>query len=86
MDGLEGRGLPIAAVDFLPSELPRESSIDFSKVLKAFVPAIAKADFSVPFDQLDLPSEIKRAVILYHGQLTPEYRYIERYLAQLPKE
>jgi saccharopine dehydrogenase (NAD+, L-lysine-forming) len=86
IDGLEGRGLPIAAVDILPSELPRESSIDFSKVLKAFVPAIAKADFSVPFDQLDLPSEIKRAVILYHGQLTPEYRYIERYLAQLPKE
>jgi alpha-aminoadipic semialdehyde synthase len=85
IDGLEGRGLPIMAVDILPSELPRESSIDFSQVLKNYVPAIAKADFSVPFDQVNLPSEIKRAVILHKGQLTPEYRYIERYLSQLPK-
>lgn len=79
-DGYEGRGPVIMAVDILPSELPRESSIDFSRVLKAYVPAIAKADFSVPFDQLDLPPEIKRAVILQQGQLTPNYRYLERFL------
>lgn len=79
-DGYEGRGPVIMAVDILPSELPRESSIDFSRVLKAYVPAIAKADFSVPFDQLDLPPEIKRAVILHQGQLTPSYRYLERFL------
>lgn len=79
-DGYEGRGPVIMAVDILPSELPRESSIDFSRVLKAYVPAIAKADFSVPFDQLDLPPEIKRAVILQQGQLTPNYRYLEQFL------
>ena len=79
-DGYEGRGPVIMAVDILPSELPRESSIDFSQALKAYVPAIAKADFSVPFDQLDLPPEIKRAVILQQGQLTPNYRYLERFL------
>ena len=79
-DGYEGRGPVIMAVDILPSELPRESSIDFSQALKAYVPAIAKADFSVPFDQLDLPPEIKRAVILQQGQLTPNYRYLEQFL------
>jgi alpha-aminoadipic semialdehyde synthase len=79
-DGYEGRGPVIMAVDILPSELPRESSIDFSRVLRAYIPAIAKADFSVPFERLDLPPQIKRAVILHQGQLTPDYRYLERFL------
>ena len=78
--GYEGRGPVIMAVDILPSELPRESSIDFSRVLKAYIPAIAKADFSGPFDQLDLPSEIKRAVILHRGQLAPDYVYLEQFV------
>ncbi len=79
-DGHEGRGPVIMAVDILPSELPRESSIDFSRVLTAFIPAIARADFSAPFDQLDLPPEIRRALILHQGQLAPDYRYIEEFL------
>lgn len=79
-DGYEGKGPVIMAVDILPSELPRESSVDFSRVLKAYISAIAKADFSVPFYQLNLPPEIKRAVILQQGQLTPNYRYLEQFL------
>jgi len=79
-DGYEGEGPVVMAVDILPSELPREASVDFSGVLKAFVPAIATADFSVPFEQLALPPEIKRAVIAYQGELTPDYRYIEQFL------
>jgi saccharopine dehydrogenase (NAD+, L-lysine-forming) len=79
-DGYEGEGPVVMAVDILPSELPRDASVDFSAVLSEFIPAIAKADFSVPFEQLDLPPEIKRAVIAYHGELTPDYRYIEEFL------
>lgn len=79
-DGYEGRGLVIMAVDILPSELPRESSIYFSQVLKAYIPAIAQTDFSAPFDQLALPAEIKRALILHRGQLTPDYQYLEQFL------
>ena len=79
-DGYEGEGVVILAVDILPSELPREASIDFSAVLRQFVPAIARADYTVPFDELDLPPEIKRAVIAYRGELTPGYRYLEQYI------
>jgi len=79
-DGYQGEGPVVMAVDILPSELPRDASVDFSGVLKEFIPAIAKADFSVPFEQLELPPEIKRAVIAYHGELTPDYRYIEEFL------
>lgn len=79
-DGYEGEGVVVLAVDILPSELPREASIDFSAVLRQFVPAIALADYTVPFDELALPPEIKRAVIAYRGELTPDYRYLERFL------
>jgi alpha-aminoadipic semialdehyde synthase len=79
-DGVSGPGVVIMAVDILPSELPREASNDFSAVLKKFVPAIVRADYTVPFDRLDLPPEIKRAVIAYQGALTPSYSYLEQYL------
>ena len=75
-DGYEGQGPVILAVDILPSELPRESSSDFSQVLREFIPVIAQADFSADFDALELPSPIKRAVIAHKGELTPDYRYI----------
>jgi len=29
---------------------------------------------------LDLPPEVKKAVILYHGKLTPDYKYINSFL------
>lgn len=80
MDGLSLDGIPVLAVDNLPCELAKESSKYFSETLLKFIPAIAKADFSVEFDDLDLPPEIKKAVILYHGKLTPDYSYISKYL------
>ena len=70
----------IMAVDILPSELPREASADFSQVLKPFIPALARCDYSAPFEECDLPPEIKRAVIVYQGQLTPDYQYIQEFL------
>jgi alpha-aminoadipic semialdehyde synthase len=78
--GVKGPGVVVMAVDILPSELPREASIDFSGVLKGYVAQIAQADYSVPFASLDLPPEIKRAVITYQGSLTPDYGYLEQHL------
>jgi alpha-aminoadipic semialdehyde synthase len=80
IDGVAGRGPVILAVDILPSELPREASEYFSGVLMDYVPAITRADYSVPFEKLALPPEIKRAVIAYQGELTPDYGYLERHL------
>jgi len=78
--GVEGEGPVLMAVDILPTELPRESSAYFSGILKGFVPAIASADYTVAFPDLDLPPPLKRAVIAHRGELTPDYRYIGRYL------
>jgi alpha-aminoadipic semialdehyde synthase len=79
-DGFKGEGLLIMAVDILPSELPRDSSIFFSEVLWRYVSAIASEDFSQPFEKLKLPGPIKKALILHQGKLTPEYKHVEKYL------
>jgi len=80
VSGIEGDGPVVMAVDILPSELPREASEFFSGKLKGLIPAMAAANYEAPFDECKLPSELKRAVIAYRGELTPDYRYLEEYL------
>jgi len=79
-DGVEGEGIVVMGVDNLPCELPRESSHMFSTALFDFVLDIVKTDFTKNLDDSKLPSPIKKAVILYNGKLTPDYKYIDRYL------
>ena len=79
-DGYVGDGIVVMAVDNLPCELAKESSMAFSGTLVRFVPHIVKADFSLDFDSLNLPLEIKKAVILHHGKLTPDYEYMSKFL------
>ena len=81
-DGFEGDGPVVMAVEILPAEIPRESSIDFSRVLQQFVPQLATADLSKSFDELNLPPELKRAVIVYRGELTPQYAYLKSALGR----
>ncbi|MDH5684884.1 MAG: bifunctional lysine ketoglutarate reductase /saccharopine dehydrogenase family protein [candidate division WOR-3 bacterium] len=79
-NGVVGKGPVIMAIDNLPCEIPKDASVYFSNILKPFVPAIAQADFSTSFERCDLPPEIKKGVIVYQGELTPDYKYIEKYL------
>jgi alpha-aminoadipic semialdehyde synthase len=79
-DGFDGEGIIVMGVDNLPCELPLESSIEFSNSLYPFISDIVKTDYTKSFNDCDLPSEIKKAVILYHGKLTPDYGYIGNYL------
>jgi alpha-aminoadipic semialdehyde synthase len=80
-DGCKGDGIVVMAIDNLPCELPRESSQWFSETLLRFIPDIMNTDFTVTdFNAVALPFEIKNAVILYQGKLTPSYRYINKYL------
>ena len=70
-------GPVILAVDKLPTELPREASAAFGASLEPYVPALAAADFTVPFEQLALPGDLKRALIAHEGKLTPAYAYLQ---------
>jgi alpha-aminoadipic semialdehyde synthase len=84
-DGVEGNGPVIMAIDNLPCEIPRESSQYFSSVLRDMVASLANADWQVPFEMLDLPPYLKRAVIVHQGRLTPDYQYIQKHLEARPK-
>jgi alpha-aminoadipic semialdehyde synthase len=78
--GIKGDGPVVIAVDNLPCELPRESSTSFSETLLQFIPVLAQTDFTVPFDQLKLPRELKNAIIVYQGKLVKNYEYLTQYL------
>ncbi len=80
--GVRGDGPVIMAIDILPTELPHESSSHFSAVLKNYIPAIARADCAVGIEKCTLPPEVKRAVIVCSGALTPDYRYLEKFLSK----
>jgi len=70
----------VLAVGNLPCELSRESSLAFSAALSPFVPALAETDFSLPYAQLRLPPELRRALILHHGDFTPGYEYMGQFI------
>ena len=78
--GFKGEGLLVMAVDILPSEWPRDSSMGFSTALFPYVNAIAKANYNSDFSSLDLPMPIKRALILHQGKLTPDFQYLQSYI------
>jgi alpha-aminoadipic semialdehyde synthase len=79
-DGFDGEGIVDMAVDNLPAELPRDSSTEFSRSLMPFVDEIISVDLNKDFDEAGFPEEIKRAVIVYKGELTPNYEYLEKHL------
>ncbi len=84
-EGILKDGITNLIVDILPSELPREASYSFSRVLMGFIEDIANADYSVEYEELSLPPEIKRAVIAHKGYLTPDYEYIYEYIKKVVK-
>ena len=80
IDGVEGRGPVILAVDKLPAELPREASRTFGNFLLPFVPQLAKADFDAVLENLDIPVEFIPAIIAHKGRLTSAYQYLSRHV------
>ena len=81
-DGHLGEGIVLLAVDNLPCELPNDSSSFFSSQLKPFVPGLLNADYDSTLEASGLPPEIQKAVIVYNGRLTPDYEYLNAYLAK----
>ena len=81
LSGFDGSGLAVMAVGNLPCELPREASVMFSHALTPYIPDIALVDFTEPdFEKVVLPEPIKRSVILWRGEFTPDYKYMQDFL------
>jgi alpha-aminoadipic semialdehyde synthase len=81
VEGFTGKGPAVMAVDNLPAEIPLESSVFFSQTLLPFFPGLAGADFRTEFARCGLPPELRRATILYRGELTPDYAYMREFIS-----
>jgi len=79
-NGTLQNGVTIMAVDNLPCEFSKESSTEFSRVLREFIPSLLQENFNLSFEELKLPAPLKRALILHQGQLTEDYTYMKEYL------
>lgn len=80
--GFEGDGILVMSVDILPAELPRDASREFSDAMLTLIKPLANCDFSRPFAELNLPRPLKKAMILHHGKLTHDYRYMQEFIKQ----
>ncbi len=80
VDGVVGPGVAMMTTDILPCELPRESTDSFTAALLPFVAATAQADFRGELASAGLPEPIRRAVILWRGELTEAYAYLHAHV------
>lgn len=62
-------------VDILPSELPREASAHFGRLLLPFVSELATTEGDVTTAD-GLSPELAGACVTVNGKLSPKYRYI----------
>ena len=70
----------VLAVGNLPCELSRDASEAFSHTSRPSCRRSWPRTSTAPFDELALPGELKRALILHHGELTPDYDYLRSFL------
>lgn len=76
----DGEGVAVLAVDNLPAELPRDATGYFGESLFKFLPALAGLDRSQPFEKCPMPDALRPSVIVWNGELTPPYRYLQKFL------
>ncbi len=76
-DGVLLNGVVTMAVDNLPCELAREASDFFSERLLPLLVQMNDTDFGENLDTMSIPDEMRRAVIVHRGALTPRFAYIE---------
>lgn len=81
VSGVAGRGPVVLAVDNLPCEFPFDASAYFGDALLRYLPAIARCDWTRPLEALEIPEEIRAAIVCHRGALAPAYAYLEPALA-----
>ena len=81
-DGFEGDGIAVMAVTNLPCEFSADASIQFGGNLAPFYKNIVSADYKKSFADSELAPEIKRAVIMWKGEFTEEFKYMKKFMEE----
>lgn len=81
MDGFDGDGIAVMAVTNLPCEFPGDASTQFSSELFDLIHDLVDADHSAAsLAEASFPEPMRKATILWKGELTEEYRYMEEFV------
>ncbi len=80
--GFGVKGISVMAVTNLPCEFSADSSLRFGKELEPFLLDWINADFQADsVEEAGLPGPIRKAVILWKGNFTPEFAYMKEFIA-----
>lgn len=79
-EGHQGEGIVTMTVDNLPAELPNDASVFFSSQLVKYTSNILKADYTTRLRESGLHPDVQKAVIVYRGELTADYKYLQDHL------
>jgi saccharopine dehydrogenase (NAD+, L-lysine forming) len=81
-DGLEGEGFADMAVDNLPCEFSKEASNYFTTALLPYIEAMLTNDYRKPIKDSILPEPIRRAVLVHHGKLEHDYKFMYQFIEE----
>ncbi|MDX2286130.1 MAG: hypothetical protein NW241_18320 [Bacteroidia bacterium] len=80
--GMEGTGIAVMAVTNLPCEFSADASEAFARELQPMLASLANADLDAPdAAAAGLPEPLRKATILWQGQFTPDYAYMQAFTA-----
>jgi len=79
-DGISWDGPTVMSIGHLPCELSEDASKHFSRILENYLPELVDMDLNKPFAECGLSAELLAATILYKGELTPPYAYLQKFL------
>jgi len=79
-DGFEGDGIAVMAVTNLPCEFSVDASIQFGSDLAPFYKNIVSSDYKKSMADSGLAPEIKKAVIMWKGKFTGEFKYMKEFI------
>ncbi|HMO17348.1 MAG TPA: alanine dehydrogenase [Oligoflexia bacterium] len=80
VDGVTLSGPTTMAIDNLPCELPADASDEFSKLLSRSISYLSSFDRNKSFEECGLSRELMSGTILYKGEFTPPFKYMERFV------
>jgi Alanine dehydrogenase len=75
---LSHNGIAVMAIDNLPCEFPKESSMEFAKQVREYVYQIAVHGITDVTNHHALSNIIRNAVVTQNGTLTPQFKYLKK--------
>lgn len=74
---LSSEGIAVVAIDNLPCEFPRESSMEFAEQIRDYVYQIAAHGITDVTHHNALPNVIRNAVVTQNGRLTHHFKHLK---------